>query len=140
MKRVVYRSISNLGPNDLGMLDIIRSCDRNNEAAGITGMLWFDGRFFLHAIEGPSAAVNDLFARLRKDTRHRSIHVIDVRRIGERRFRNFEVRFRHGIAAFDPLALGIVRTPVGPMLHSSAEAGSLPSYPAARGQEVTLPH
>lgn len=140
MKRLVYRSVSNLGPNDVAMLDIIRACDRNNEPDGITGMLWFDGRFFLHAIEGPDAAVNALFLRLRRDQRHRSLFVMDVRRIETRRYSDFGVRFRHGIPAFDPFEMGIVRISIGPMLCVEAEAGAAPSYEAAVVQVLTLPH
>lgn len=140
MKRVVYRSTSNLGPNDVGMLDIIRACDRNNEPAEITGMLWFDGRFFLHAIEGPDDAVNALFLKVRRDPRHRSLYVTDVRRIETRRYEGFGVRFRHGIAAFDPSACGVTRTSVLQMRDATAGIEATLSYRGELDQVATLPH
>lgn len=140
MKRVVYRSTSNIGADNVGMLDIIRACDRNNQPAEITGLLWFDGRFFLHAIEGPSDAVDALFLKLRGDDRHHSIHVTDQRRIETRRHKDFSVRFHHGFPAFDPIACGISRTNVGPMLIAKADAGATSFYPISLGQAATRPH
>lgn len=104
MKRVVYRSTSNLGLNDVGILDVIRACDRNNEKAGITGVLWFNGRFFLHAIEGERQVVGDLFSKLRRDLRHCSIYVIGERRIEKRDFTDFQVRFHRNVVSFDSRA------------------------------------
>ena len=136
MKRLVYRSISTLEPDDARMLDIIRACDRDNEPAAISGLLWCDGRRFLHVIEGPDAAVNALFLKLRKDPRHHSLYVTEARRIETRSFPNFEVRIRHGIDAFDPPACGILRTPVGPMRGAAAELVPPPPYPGSLAQAV----
>lgn len=139
MKRLVYRSTSNLSANDVGMLDIIRACDRDNEPAEITGMLWFDGQFFLQAIEGPDAAVNALFLKLRRDTRHRSLFVMDVQPIETRRYNDFGVQFRRGLRVIDPVACGITHTVIGPTFRTDNEARARHDYTASIGQAAALP-
>lgn len=109
MKRVVYRSTSTLGPNDTGILDILRAIDRNNARAGLTGLLWFDGVFFLQAIEGEDDAVDRLFAKLRVDPRHRSLRIVDMRRIEARRFTEFQARFQPDVALVDPARCEVSR-------------------------------
>lgn len=49
---------------------ILLSSRRNNGALGITGALYMDGDHFLQAIEGPRPAVEQLYARIRSDSRN----------------------------------------------------------------------
>ncbi len=59
-----------------------------NHAAGLTGMLLFDGAHFIQTLEGPAGAVDATFARIGADVRHRDLVValrddIDVRLFGD---------------------------------------------------------
>ena len=58
----------------------------SNEAAGITGLLIFNGTHFLHVFEGKHRAAEDLLKRLRDDLRHTGLEVRDERKIGHRSF------------------------------------------------------
>lgn len=53
-----------------GLRDILDRSLAHNRSHEITGALMTDGGMFAHVIEGPSAAVEDLYAKIRRDRRH----------------------------------------------------------------------
>ena len=57
-------------PGEIGR--IVRVSRANNAAAGITGLLIFDGSLFCQVLEGPENAVRDMIAKIARDTRHES--------------------------------------------------------------------
>jgi hypothetical protein len=62
------------------------SAKKLNKAAGITGLLVFNGIHFLQILEGKHCATEELLKRLRADPRHSGLEVRDERRISERSF------------------------------------------------------
>ena len=65
---------------------ILAQSRRNNAAAGITGLLFFDGKRFLQALEGEAAAVDATFARIQRDERHHALVLLSSRDIAMREF------------------------------------------------------
>lgn len=63
------RTAAILGPGDVK--DILQISDRNNQAAGITGALCLSNGIFLQQLEGDRTAVNALYHRILKDSRHK---------------------------------------------------------------------
>ncbi len=57
-----------------------------NRAAGITGLLVFNGIHFLQILEGEPCATEELLNRLKADLRHSGLEVRDERRISRRSF------------------------------------------------------
>ncbi len=49
-----------------------------NQGLGITGMLMSSGGIFYQVLEGPSAAVNELFLKISRDSRHKDVLVLTV--------------------------------------------------------------
>ncbi len=68
-----------------------------NQAAGITGLLVFDGMRFCQQIEGPRKEVLALIERIRQDPRHVNVEILHHAPLDERRFRRFSL----GYAATD---------------------------------------
>jgi hypothetical protein len=68
-----------------------------NQAAGITGLLVFDGMRFCQQIEGPRQPVLALIERIRVDPRHINVEILHHAPLAERRFRRFSL----GYAAVD---------------------------------------
>ena len=64
-----------LGPADVK--DILGASQRNNARAGITGALCLNHGIFLQQLEGDRTAVNALYHRLLKDSRHKDTAVLD---------------------------------------------------------------
>lgn len=73
-----------LGPLDIK--DILNASQRNNARIGVTGALCLNNGIFLQQLEGDRLAVNTLYHRLLKDTRHRDTAVLDFSEITHRRF------------------------------------------------------
>jgi hypothetical protein len=66
--------------------EILTASRRNNAAAGVTGLLLYDGYRFLQALEGEAAAVTKVYKRIKADPRHRAIVLLSSREISERAF------------------------------------------------------
>jgi hypothetical protein len=73
MKRIRYVSqfARDLGPADIDA--VVARAASNNAARQVTGILMSSGRVFFQILEGPEAAVDELFARIRSDARHRDV-------------------------------------------------------------------
>jgi hypothetical protein len=66
--------------------EILAASRRNNGAAGITGLLLYDGYRFLQALEGEPTLVNETYQRIKGDPRHRAIVLLSSREVTERAF------------------------------------------------------
>ncbi|MEH3159411.1 MAG: BLUF domain-containing protein [Sphingomonas taxi] len=73
---------------------ILATSRRNNAAARVTGLLFFDGKRFLQALEGEEAAVDATFARIQKDERHHALVVLSNREIATREFGEWAMAYR----------------------------------------------
>lgn len=87
MEQLIYVSESvTTVTSAMAMSDILAVARPNNARDDITGVLTAaDGRF-IQIIEGPSAALDDLMARLSNDTRHRVMNVLERRSVPARTF------------------------------------------------------
>ena len=52
------------------LADLLAVSRRNNASTGITGLLMYESRLFMQALEGPRAAVEALFQKISRDPRH----------------------------------------------------------------------
>lgn len=57
-----------------------------NVARGTTGMLLFDGEFFMQTIEGKAPETMNLFTSISEDNRHENVIPFGIQRIEERDF------------------------------------------------------
>ena len=69
----VYCSRAADGVDDSEVDRIVEAAQRSNQARGITGVLVFGSGIFFQWIEGPTAQIKDLIARLHHDPRHHDI-------------------------------------------------------------------
>lgn len=91
---ITYLSLATvpLSEHDLGALLV--KCRANNQRMGITGMLLYYPNNFLQTLEGPESAVSELFNEIRRDLRHKSVHVLVREAIEERDFPEWTMGFR----------------------------------------------
>lgn len=76
-------------PEELDELLVVAR--RNNEALGVTGMLLYEKGSFFQILEGPSEAVEPLYAKIGTDKRHASISKLILEPIEERNFPNWSM-------------------------------------------------
>ncbi|MGI3212859.1 BLUF domain-containing protein [Roseovarius tibetensis] len=83
---ISYRSRGKLSDPAQDIFPILAESLSNNKARDITGILLFDGRFFMQTIEGPTTETNDLFESIAKDVRHKNVEAFGIENIQERDF------------------------------------------------------
>jgi len=76
MYQIVYTSSANRDFTAADLGELLRGAQRHNKNVGVTGMLVFHDGTFLQALEGENRAVNEIFARIHGDSRHRDVIVL----------------------------------------------------------------
>jgi hypothetical protein len=103
--RLIYASRSTSPLNAETIAGILAQSGKHNLDAGVTGVLCVcHGDIFMQALEGGRAEVNQLYAKLVRDTRHTDVTLLDYAEISERRFSSW----RMGRVDLDKLNLGVV--------------------------------
>ena len=64
-----------------------------NPTLNISGALLYNNNFFLQVLEGKKEIIKELFAKIRKDKRHKDILMILDQKIENRIFENYEANF-----------------------------------------------
>jgi len=104
MRQLVYIS-SVRKPGEVDPAVILAQSRRNNARARVTGLLFFNGKRFLQALEGDDATVDATFARIQADGRHHALVVLSNRSIAEREFGEWAMAYEApGSTAGDSLA------------------------------------
>jgi hypothetical protein len=76
------------------IMEILRVSRQNNERRDITGMLLYRDGNFLQVLEGPTAPVDELIARIKQDVRHHGVILMSRRSIQQRQFSEWTMAFR----------------------------------------------
>lgn len=101
--RLVYfsRASREMSLSDLkSILDVART---NNNAQDICGMLSYDQRYFLQALEGERSAVNELYLDIADDPRHDEITIISYEYIDAPFFNQWQMGYAGSSAEFSRL-------------------------------------
>ena len=89
MLQLTYISTATGTMSDVDVSTILSVSRLNNAAAGVTGLLLYDGRRFLQALEGEAAMVDRTFQRIKADKRHRAVVLLSSGEATERSFGNW---------------------------------------------------
>lgn len=116
MLQLVYISTSRQPLNPQALDQILTVSRRNNERAGITGLLLSGGRRFLQVLEGPQAEVRTTFDRISQDPRHFAIVELSRREIASPQFGHWAMGYNAGGEAGEGSDLReVVRKLIGPL-------------------------
>ncbi|MBB1518888.1 BLUF domain-containing protein [Pseudomonas sp. SR9] len=89
--RLTYASRALNGVSSQLIREILEASQRNNPRKGLTGILCCNADIFLQVLEGPRAAVNELYNFLADDQRHKGLTVLDYEEISVRRYANWSM-------------------------------------------------
>lgn len=93
LESIIYLSSAKRLLSAEDLRELLAVSRRNNEAAGIGGILiYWDGNF-LQYVEGPPDALDALFERLERDDRHSGMIVMERKRIAARAFPDWTMAF-----------------------------------------------
>jgi hypothetical protein len=117
--RLIYVSTAQDGVDLNEFKRILQQAQANNDRRDLTGMLAFNSKIFLQALEGDRDQVNDLYNRITRDPRHRAVTILSCKEIQERHWFNWSMGFAAPNAdnralflkysqkrAFNPYAMG----------------------------------
>lgn len=113
--RLIYASECTPAFNSREVDALLEQARRNNGARDLTGLLVFDSRRFLQAVEGDRVVLSQLYGRLVADPRHDHLLILGMEPIEHRQFAQWKMGFaaadasrralylRHGTSAlFEP--------------------------------------
>lgn len=94
MIRIVYVSVANNPFDEKELLGLLAKCRANNTERLISGHLIYSEGTFMQVLEGPEKEVDETFARIKKDTRHKNITLLERTNIDERQFADWSMGFK----------------------------------------------
>jgi hypothetical protein len=122
--KIVYCSRNLIAGDDQArnaeIAHILESARRNNSQAGVTGALLYNSGFFAQALEGPRGAIEVIFERIQRDTRHGDVTVLESDYEPQRNFSNWSMAYVEPAAADDAAAAGSI---LEEAMADKAEAG-----------------
>ncbi|MBY0299764.1 MAG: BLUF domain-containing protein [Methylobacterium sp.] len=68
------------------LAEIARQAQKRNEFSVITSFMILEQGYFLQVLEGERSSVQDTFARIANDRRHRDVQIVEWREIVKREF------------------------------------------------------
>lgn len=89
----VYTSISKQKWSDDQLKNMLKKARDKNESQNITGMLLYLDPFFIQILEGEEFLVNDLFNKIKEDSRHYKVSLIYKKPIEDRSFADWTMGF-----------------------------------------------
>ena len=104
-------------PGQSELRKIILAAGANNRALSITGGLMFNRDYFGQVLEGDRTSVSELFCRIAKDQRHRSIVIVEASVVDSRMFEHWSMGLaektetaerlnsKYGLEGFNPSAM-----------------------------------
>jgi hypothetical protein len=96
-----YVSEAKPGMSLVGLTSIMNVSTASNELFSVTGILFFDKGYFGQILEGNLRAVSNTWSRIKNDSRHTNIELLDIKEIEERRFPKWSMKL------FDPQEFSI---------------------------------
>lgn len=91
--RLIYASTAQDGVDVNEFKRILLQAQTNNHRRDLTGMLAFNSKIFLQALEGARDQVNELYAKLIRDPRHHSVTMLGYKEIEERHWASWSMGF-----------------------------------------------
>lgn len=93
MVRLIYVSRMTEECDILAIQQILDVSRKRNLVMNITGVLCYDPAYFLQCLEGPRAAVNELYAGIQQDGRHRDVVLLEYCETETRLFDHWSMGF-----------------------------------------------
>lgn len=91
--RLIYASTAQDGVDLNEFKRILLQAQTNNHRRDLTGMLAFNSKIFLQALEGARDQVNELYGKLIRDPRHHSVTMLGYKEIEERHWSSWSMGF-----------------------------------------------
>ncbi|MGR6871545.1 BLUF domain-containing protein [Pseudomonas sp. HK3] len=98
--RLLYYSSASREMSLSDMKDILTVARENNSGKGLCGMLCYDNRYFVQALEGEINAVNELFFHIVDDPRHSDVIIVSYEYIEKQTFKEWNMGYAGSTPVF----------------------------------------
>ena len=92
LKQVIYVSEKTDTSSD-SLTDIYDISQKNNSESGISGCLLIGSNSYLQLLEGPDSAVENLYSKIKMDSRHKKVKKLFEQHIEEKSFSSWSMKF-----------------------------------------------
>ena len=92
MKRIVYSSAAVAPLDDAAVARLVQAAQERNARHAITGVLLFNGKHFIQAIEGDDIDIDYLMSLILSDPRHHHVSVLSEEAIAAREFSDWSMQ------------------------------------------------
>ena len=117
LKQVIYVSEKTDTSSD-SLTDIYDISQKNNSESGISGCLLIGSNSYLQLLEGPDSAVENLYSKIKMDSRHKKVKKLFEQHIEEKSFSSWSMKF----APFNNIEWGCKEFNAGKFQNISASA------------------
>ena len=117
LKQVIYVSKKTDSSSD-SLTDIYDISQKNNSESGISGCLLIGSNSYLQLLEGPDLAVENLYSKIKMDSRHKKVKKLFEQHIEEKSFSSWSMKF----APFNNIEWGNKELDAGKFQNISATA------------------
>lgn len=91
--RLVYSSQAELDLRLSDVKEILETARTNNRALGVCGMLFYNSKYFLQALEGDKDKVKSLYDKIGEDFRHDGVNVVSEDQIDDTLFSDWTMGY-----------------------------------------------
>lgn len=95
MKRIIYCSQATFAIAPGELVTLLEGSRRNNEAAGLSGMLLCSSQSFLQVLEGDLTALAATYAKIEVDERHTNLRLLLDAEVAAPLFPDWTMGFEH---------------------------------------------
>ena len=117
LKQVIYVSEKTDTSSD-SLTAIYDISQKNNSESGISGCLLIGSNSYLQLLEGPDSAVENLYSKIKMDSRHKKVKKLFEQHIEEKSFSSWSMKF----APFNNIEWGNKEFDAGKFQNISATA------------------
>ncbi|MBZ2163515.1 BLUF domain-containing protein [Alteromonas stellipolaris] len=134
--RLIYLSLATRDMSLSDMKDILTYARKNNQSLGICGMLCYDNRYFVQALEGEREAVNELFFHISDDARHSDVIITSYEYIDKPTFTEWNMGYASSTPIFTELLARLSQTEFEPTKLPPKQIYALLRHLSAHQQKV----
>ncbi len=91
---LIYRSEASPDVSDDDLLNILSKARSFNAENNLTGCLLYNNRNFVQILEGEFNTLNELYNRIRKDSRHHDVITLHMKEIDNRAYPDWTMAFK----------------------------------------------
>jgi methanogenic corrinoid protein MtbC1 len=106
---ITYRSEATMAPSASDLDKLVSRAKARNRSLGVTGMLLHDGGRYLQTLEGPPAALDEIWADVQRDPRHAVLEVLSHHIVPTRLFSGWDLQLysrNEGLTRPTPARMG----------------------------------